>query len=42
MDISTLKTHYYGNGISTNFCVKKYLFLYAKLKVDINDLYLVW
>jgi hypothetical protein len=23
MDISTLKTTYYGNGISTNFCVKK-------------------
>jgi hypothetical protein len=26
MDISALKTPYYGNGISTNFCAKKLYF----------------
>ena len=27
MDISTLKTPYYGKGISTNLCVKKLYFM---------------
>ena len=30
MDISALKNPYYGNDISTNFCVKKYNFFTQK------------
>ena len=33
MDISTLKTLYYGNGISTNFCVKKWYFYCPREKM---------
>ena len=33
MDISTLKTPYYGNGICTNFCVKKWYFHCTRKKM---------